>query len=318
MITPSLRRAPLWAAALLLGLLGLGHDARADCAISNGTVNLGSQSSFTAYNSRLRAQGTGGLTCSGLTVNLGGTNTLRATIASTSNNMRLLNTDGSGDAIPYLIYPDANYQYAFSSGQTIDYNSLNLAAALFQNSNVTIPLYIQTTTGANVRSGTYSDVISVVWNYSVCYLGVLTCLGAWTGTGTALVTVTAIITKDCAINSAPNVNLGSVALVGQFNAVTQSITLTCTKTEGYKTYVTNGNNYVSPWKRMANTTTPGTFLQYQIYQSNGTTLWDSNNKLNGSGTGLSQSIAYVVRVNGSQAQQPAGSYSDNVTLTLEY
>lgn len=50
------------------------------------------------------------------------------------------------------------------------------------------------------------------------------------------------ITKDCLIGTAQNVNLGNIALLGQFNLVNQSITLTCTKTEEYNTYFTNSNN----------------------------------------------------------------------------
>ena len=308
-------RAVKWLGLLLALSAGA---AQADCAITNGTVNLGTRSSFTVYNSQFNAQGTGGLSCSGVTINLLTNNTVRGTIQSTTNGMRLANTDGSGDSIPYLIYPDANYQYAFSTGQTMDYGSLGLLTALFQSTNVTVPLYIRTTAGANVRSGTYTDVININWTYSVCTLGLVgACLSAWTGTGVAPVTVTAIITKDCAINSAPNVNLGSVALVGQFSAVTQSVTLTCTKTEGYKTYFTTGSNYVSPWRRMRNGTTSN-YLQYQIYQANGTTVWDSSSKLTGVGSGLSQSISYVVRVNAAQAEQPAGNYSDTVSLVLEY
>ncbi|PLR41532.1 spore coat protein [Chimaeribacter californicus] len=312
------RFPPCTAAWLLLGLMLLSGGAQAECAIGNGSVNLGTQSSFTAYTTQFRVQGTGGLSCSGVTLNLLTNNTVRGTIQSTTNAMRLANTDGSGDTIPYLIYPDANYQYAFSTGQTMDYGSLGLLQALFQSTNVVVPIYIRTTAGANVRSGTYTDVINISWTYSVCVVGLVgACLNAWTGTGVAAVTVTAIITKDCAINSTPNVNLGSMALVSQFSAVTQSVTLTCTKTEGYKTYFTNGNNYGSPWRRMRNGTTSN-YIQYQIYQANGTTVWDSNSKLTGIGSGLSQSLSYVVRVNTAQLAQPAGSYNDTVSLVLEY
>ena len=38
------------------------------------------------------------------------------------------------------------------------------------------------------------------------------------------VSVSVTITKDCLIGTAPNVNFGSMALVGQFNPVNQSIT----------------------------------------------------------------------------------------------
>ena len=66
-------------------------------------------------------------------------NTVTVKIASTTNNMALLNGNGSGDKISYLIYPDANYQYPYSVGQTIDYSSLNLLSLILISSNVNFP-----------------------------------------------------------------------------------------------------------------------------------------------------------------------------------
>ncbi|MCS3408959.1 spore coat protein U domain-containing protein [Serratia sp. AKBS12] len=304
-------------AALLALTLTAGHRAMADCAVSNGMVNIGSNSSFAVYNTALRAQGTGGLNCSGLGLTLLTQNTVSVKILSTTNTMFLANTDGSGDKIPYRIYPDANYQYPYVVGQTIDYSSLNLLSLIFVSSSMTMPLYIQTTAGANVRAGTYSDTINLSWTYRICGLGLLGICLAWTGTDVpGTVSVTAVVTKDCLIGSAPNVNFGNMALVGQFNAVTQSITLTCTKTEGYNTYFTNGNNQLGGWRQMKNGT--ANFLQYQIYLPNSTTVWDSNNKQSGAGTGLSQSISYKAAVNAAQSERPVGDYQDNVSFVVEY
>ncbi|WP_275896905.1 Csu type fimbrial protein, partial [Klebsiella pneumoniae] len=46
-----------------------------------------------------------------------------------------------------------------------DYSSLNLLSLILISSNVNFPLYIKTTAGANVRSGTYTDTINLIWNY---------------------------------------------------------------------------------------------------------------------------------------------------------
>ncbi|MFI8418178.1 Csu type fimbrial protein [Serratia sp. NPDC078593] len=298
-------------------LLLAGQHAFADCAVSNGTVNMGTNSSFSVYNTPIRAQGTGGLSCSGLGLTLLTQNTVSVNILSTSNNMFLANTDGSGDKIPYQIYPDANYQYPFSVGQTIDYSALNLISLIFVSSSISIPLYIQTTAGANVRAGTYTDTINLSWTYRICGIGILGLCLAWTGNNVpGTVSLTAVVTKDCLIGNAPNVNFGSMAMVGQFNAITQSITLTCTKTEGYNTYFTHGNNPVSGWRQMKSGT--ANFLQYQIYLPNSTTVWDSNNKQSGAGTGLSQSISYKAAVNTAQSERPIGTYQDNVSFVVEY
>lgn len=303
---------------LMLGTLLLaGQKALANCAVTPGSVNLGSVTSSSIYSTPAQAQGTGGLNCSGIGLTLLTENTVSVKIVSTTNNMFLSDTGGSGDKIPYLIYPDANYQYPFSAGQTISYNSLNLISLIFVSSNVSIPLYIQTTTGANVRAGTYTDTINLSWTYSICYAGLLGACLAWTGTNVAgTVSVTAIITKSCLINTANNVNFGSMALVGQFNPINQSITLTCTKSQAYSSYFTNGNNPITGWRQMLSGTS--NFLQYQIYLPNTSTVWSSTNAQSGTGTGLAQSIPFTAAINPAQTEVPVGTYQDNVSYVVTY
>ena len=102
-----------------------------------------------------------------------------------------------------------------------------------------------------------------MWNYHICGLGLIGLCIWWDGTNQpSTVTVTAVITKSCLINTANNVNFGSMALVGQFNPINQSITLTCTKSQSYSSYFTNGNNPITGWRRMLSGTS--NFLQYQI------------------------------------------------------
>lgn len=79
----------------------------------------------------------------------------------------LANIDGSGDYISYLIYPDANYQDLYSVGQNINFNSLNLLSLILISTNADFPLYIKISSGTNVRVGTYTDTIYLVWNYII-------------------------------------------------------------------------------------------------------------------------------------------------------
>jgi len=304
--------------ALLLALLLLtARQALADCTTTNGAVTLPGSSSFAVYNGSLSAQGTAGLNCSGLGLSLLTQNTVTVKINSTTHNMALANTDGSGDQIPYLIYPDAIYQYPYSVGQTIDYSSLNLLTLILISPNVNFPLYIKTTAGANVRAGTYTDTVNLVWNYHICGLGLIGLCIWWDGTNKpSTVNISLTITKDCLLGTAQNVNFGSMALVGQFNPVNQSITLTCTKTEGYNTYFTDGNNPVTGWRRMKSGTS--NYLQYQIYLPNTSTVWNSANKQAGSGTGLAQSIPYLAQINQAQTEVPVGTYQDNLSFVVEY
>ncbi|NIG87305.1 Csu type fimbrial protein [Serratia symbiotica] len=281
---------------LLSLLLFYCRWALADCITTDGTVILPSSSSFVVYNGQTSAQGTAGLNCTGLNLSIVSQNSVTVKIAATTHGMALANIDGSGDHIPYLIYPDANHQHPYSVGQTIDYNSLNLLSLILISTNADFPLYIKTSAGANVRAGTYTNTIHLVWNYHICGLGLLgLCIG-WDGVNeTSTVNVSMAITKDCLIGTAPNVNFGNMALLGQFNRVNQSITLTCTKTEGYNTYFTNANNRTGNWRKIRSGLSD--FMQYQIYLPNTTTIWDSTNKRSGVGTGLVQSITYKAAVN---------------------
>lgn len=308
------RQVKILLAALLLLC---GQRALADCATTNGTVTLPSSNSFAVYNGQISACGTAGLNCTGLGLNLLTQNTVTVKIASTTNNMALLNGNGSGDKISYLIYPDANYQYPYSVGQTIDYSSLNLLSLILISSNVNFPVYVKTVAGANVSAGTYTDTINPGVELPYLRPGPDRAVYLVDGTNQpSTVTITAVITKSCLINTANNVNFGSMALVGQFNPINQSITLTCTKSQSYSSYFTNGNNPITGWRRMLSGTS--NFLQYQIYLPNTSTVWSSTNAQSGTGTGLAQSIPFTAAINPAQTEVPVGTYQDNVSYVVTY
>lgn len=293
----------------------------AACSVgSNESINLGQNSSFTVYNNSIAASNNIGLNCSGL-LGLGilSGDQIIVTLKSSINNLTLKNNDGSGDAIPYGIYADSAYQHQFIVNQAMDYNSIGLLTLVLGGKSFNIKFYVKTSPGANVRAGTYSDSLIFNWNYNICsLLGLLDiCVGVQKDNVDRTITVTAVIDKQCAINNVPDLNFGSYALVGQFNPITQNINLTCTKTEGYKVSFSDGNNRLAnSWRRM--TDGQGHYLQYNIYQTDGVTVWDTTNKLSASGTGLSQTIPYKAIINPSQAELPAATYTDQITVIVEY
>ncbi|WP_174847547.1 Csu type fimbrial protein [Yersinia artesiana] len=317
---------------LLILLIGLiAPPAQADsCTFSPGTVTLPPSSSVTAGSTAVNAQGATAMTCSGalISITLLGSFTLSATISGTTNNLNLKNE--AGDLIPYSIYRTGTFSPALPIGGKLDYASSSLLSISLGSLNANLPIYIRTgnngVISTNISAGTYTDVINLAWNYNICkVLNVLGgCIGSWVGNGTGTdissVTVTLVVSKDCAINSAPNVNFGSFALVGQFNPISQNITLTCTKGSTFNTYVTPGDNPVTNWRQMklnaANTTD---YLQYQLYQgSSGTTLWDASSMQPGSGTGAAQLVPFHAVINPNQNQRTPGDYQDNVSLVLVY
>jgi spore coat protein U-like protein len=305
----------------LLAMAATVNHAHADssqCTFSNPSASLATLPSPNVYNSGTQGQISAGMSCTMLSINLLTSDDILATLTQTTHNFQLVNSDGSGDSVPYSVFADQNYMHQMTVGSTIDYRQLNILSLVIGTGTRNIPLYVKVLPGANVRAGTYSDTISIYWDYDLCaLLGLLgLCASPVKGTGTSTITINLIVTKSCVINSAPNVNLGSNSFVSQFNPVTQTINITCTKTEGYKSYFSNGANYSSPWRRLRSSA--GNYLQYHIYLPNTTTVWDSNNKQSGVGTGFSSNINFQAALNPAQSEQAAGSYTDTVTFTVEY
>lgn len=309
-----------WRVLPILWLFYVGNTLA--CTFSSPTVTLPPNSSFNVNTLTESGSGTIAMLCTGTGVSLLASPVLNATVASTTNTLRLKNS--AGDFIPYTIYSDAGYNNAIAIGSVINYssNSSLLTVTLFQIS-ANLPIYIRTGSNnainINVSAGTYTDVINLNWNYNLCATSIFSlCLGGpFSGTATSTVTVTLTVSNDCVINSAPNVNFGSYALIAQFAPVNQNISATCTKNATFTTYITNGNNFVAPWPRMK--LTSGTdYLQYQLYQGAGIIPWNVTNKRASTATGTQQLIPYNAVINTQQAQKTVGTYQDNVSVVLEY
>lgn len=59
------------------------------------------------------------------------------------------------------------------------------------------------------------------------------------------------------------------------------------------------------------------WLQYQFYQPNGS-AWTENNNLSVTGSGAAQPANYILKINPTQSNQPAGTYTDTVLVTVSY
>ncbi|QDW33607.1 spore coat protein U domain-containing protein [Yersinia sp. KBS0713] len=299
------------------------------CTFAPGAVNLPDSSSVAANTTVVNAQGNTAMACAGLGVSLLSSYSLSAKIASTSNNLNLKNA--AGDLIPYSIYRTGSFNPALGINGVLDYSSANLLVVGLTGITANLPIYIRTgNNGAinvNISAGTYTDVINLAWSYNICKVAALgACIGGyWTGTGTgpdvSSITVTLVVSKNCAINIANDVNFGGFALVGQFNPISQTITLTCTKGSTFNTYVIPGNTAQNNWQRMKQVTTSSTpdYLQYQLYQGvSGTTLWNASSMQTGAGTGTQQQVPFRAVINPNQIQRTPGDYQDDVSLVLMY
>lgn len=309
---------------VLAGLMLFAPAAAfAACQTSNSTGTFADGSSYT-----VQANGVGqvvtsaGFTCSGSLITVAGSSYARATVTS-ARGWRLVGP--TGDRIPYVVSADAAGAYSFEQYGTIDYFDASLLSLLtILNGGAFTPrIYLTINGSANVAAGTYQDTLTVQWSWNVCHgigLGGICILGE-SGTGTATIPVTIVVAKDCQI-SAPAVAFGTASLVSQFAEVTQSVLVDCTKGANYNLGFTSGSSpNARPWRTMKSA--GGGVLQYNIYRTDGTTIWDESNPLPSAlpgtgGTTPNQPFAYKARVNASQATPAAGTYSDTVSVVVSF
>ena len=316
---------PVMLLRLLLALLALcsfASASEAGCSTSSTALAFASSSSYAVLaGSVVQVSGTAGLSCSGSALSVLGGSYARATITS-ANNFKL--SAGASDAIPYQVSADSGGTVVFTQGGTVDYfSSSTLGLGGSNASAFNSSLYAKLTAAPNIAAGSYTDTLTVSWDYSICsgvqVGGVCTTYEKSKVTDT--VTVTLIVGRDCRI-SAPNVSFGTVALVSQFPSISQAALVDCTKGAAYNIAFSSGQNgSARPWRAM--TDGAGHKLQYNIYRTDGTTIWDETNPLASAtlGTGSTtqfQLQSYLVKVNAAQAAPPAGSYSDTINVVVSF
>jgi len=307
----------------LLALLGAASPAYAGCSTSSSTLTLAPSTSYDVRAATVaQVAGSAGLSCTGSTLSLLGGSYAKATLTS-ANGFKL--TAGGSDALAYLVSADPGATQTFTQGSTIDYMSANLLSLLGigSASNFNAPIYAKLVGAPNVAAGVYSDTLTVAWDYYVCsgvQVGSV-CVGYEANRVTITIQVSLTISKDCRI-SAPSLSFGSAPLVSQFQPVTQSVLVDCTKGAAYKIAFTNGRSgSARPWRAM--TDGSGHSLQYNLYQPDGTTIWDESNPRPSADAGTgdtnpTQMQTYIAKVNPGQTTPAAGSYSDQLVVVVSF
>ncbi len=297
-------------------LLGINKSHADSCTFSNQTVTLPQRTSTSVYTTAVTNSGYAGILCPSLSSStILGSDYVKSKLLSTTNNLKLKNS-ATGETIPYTLYSDSGYTNAFTTGQVYTYSGNTLNSSI-GTQGLQTPIYVRTSTNSNVSSGTYTDTANFSWDYKLCNLqgSGSTCIDSWTSTNRLTsVTITLVVNKTCSV-TVPNANFGTASFIAEFNPVTQNMTITCTKTEGYVTYFNNGSNASGSWNQMK---AGSRFLQYDIYVPNTSTVWNQANAQPGTGTGLAQTVPYQAKLNPAQSEQRAGSYSDTVIFTISY
>lgn len=307
----------------LIGLTGLAQAAEAGCTTGASAITFTGSGSYDVRNGVVaNTSGGAGLSCTGTLLSLLGGGYARATVTSDNGYKLKLGSD----TINYQVAADSGFTQTFSTSNTqIDFMNASLLSllGLFNMNNFNATFYARLTSAPNIPDGTYTDTLHVNWNYYICngvqVAGV--CVLYETGNKNVDVTVSLTVSKDCKIN-APNVNFGSAPIASGFSSVSQAVQVNCTKNATYKVSFTNGNSGAArPWRAMSDGA--GHSLQYNIYQTDGTTVWDQTNPVTSTQTGTgsltaNQMQSYVAKINPAQATPPAGTYTDNVSVVISF
>lgn len=239
----------------------------------------------------------------------------------------------AGDVLSYTIYGNNSTAFPLTRGTAFDFGSTGIANSLglvTGPGQTSVPLYLTSITGSNIAAGLYTEILSIAWSWDYCSSvgsgGI--CLVRDIGSDIASLKVSVTVTNDCQI-TAPAISFGGAALVSAFAPVTgQTFNIACTKGSAYTVGVSDGQNALSIGGRRR-MVSGANFLQYDIFQSAGTTRWGSVgaarrasstaevNPGNGIGIG-SQIFNYNARIYTDQATPPNGTYLDNVVLDVGF
>ncbi|AKG71174.1 spore coat protein [Serratia fonticola] len=311
---------------LLVGVMPFGW---AGCTAPATAGSLGTQNSFDVSSTPLTTSVSSGLKCTGGLLNIGGTNTITATIGSTlhpNGTQPRLYSAATGQYLPYSLCQDGGCSTLYNQGSVITWSSTTALGllGLFTGPSSTLPIFIRPQMNSNLAAGTYTDTIPIAWTWNICSvaIGTLLCL-ADTGsipTG-SYINLSLVVSNYCYIDSAPNVGFGSAALPsGLTTIVSNTLSVRCTLNASYSVNLTSSVASSGQYRQMAYTApVSGTtsYIQYQLFKGDGT-VWTAATNSNATGAGTSQSFPYTASVNLSQNNQPAGSYSDTVTVTVAY
>jgi len=146
-------------------------------------------------------------------------------------------------------------------------------------------------------------------------------------TATATLSVTATVSANCTIATAP-LAFGGYDPIGANAAApldgTGTVTVTCTSgsaatiTLGQGANAAGGSTDAIPLRRMTDGSSH--FLSYFLYQDSGrSTVWGNTGGTGGSATGTGAADSHTVYGRISAGQNvPAGSYSDTVVATVTF
>jgi spore coat protein U-like protein len=126
-------------------------------------------------------------------------------------------------------------------------------------------------------------------------------------------TVTATVAKVCTVAAAPIVIASYDPNSATPTAGTTNVNVTCTRGTAYTTFLTSAN----AWK-LVDTVTPANVLTYAITQAATGTTWNATTGWAGSAPTKAAVSYQATATIGASQDVPAGTYTDTVTMNVNY
>lgn len=317
-----------WLYSLLL-FMAIAQHTSAACNASASTtpslINIGSYPSQNVSGGGLSSNGNSAsanfsVTCSiSLTLQLLSTTTwLRYTA------QQALTLNNGTDTISYTLASNSTYTPAITTtGQSIGGSTgfQLLTLALLTSGRIDVPIYIKTLpTSLWPNAGTYTGTQTLAVDGVICTgIGLPgICIGSNTVSSSVSLSIKLVVSKSCEFISTPTlVDFGTVSFLESSNTIQLNTTMRCTHLEDYLLYADNGNNYSANSRHMKSPA--GNTIAYSLMQpASQTTPLNSVNSLSRIGTGASESISIPLKITTGQSTPPAGVYTDNVRMVIEY
>ncbi|VVD64129.1 secreted pili protein involved in motility and biofilm formation [Pandoraea aquatica] len=308
----------------VLGLAGLLAPslALAQCKVDTPTpLVLGTVTSLLV---NLQQQATSspkaGVSCKSMAVGIGSADVINGTV-TTTNSGKLLGP--TGDTVSYTMFSDKDFTRQLTIGQRYNWaDSGILTWPGWDGGAASMSLYLRTVTGSNVTAGTYTDTVSILWEWELCNGAAILrrCLGdVVAGSTRVSIPVTLVVTNDCTM-TVPDVSFGAAPAVSGFAPVSGSLSMNCTKGMLYTVGMSPGVQAATNGRRQM--TNAGKWLQYDIYDASTGTIWgQTSNRVssNGAADGVSvKQFPYVAKIYKDQLTPPPGTYLDTVIVDVRY
>lgn len=239
--------------------------------------------------------------------------------------MPILNGNISGYFVGYTLYSDAARTAVvggLAAGGSAPPLMLDITVPAYSgNTQNDIPLYGEINPAVqNIYMGgqNYGHAVPVTLSY-VAYTGATpTCQSAQMTTAVTTMRVDASLSNTCRIDSASDLNFGSVnGVLDQNVDSTSTITVNCSQNTTFQIALNNGLNASGTTRRMRGT---AGYIPYELYKdSNRSTRWgnDSSSWVQTAGVGIPQAFTVYGRV-APQTLPGGGDYQDTIIVTVTY